>query len=843
MIGGYRVESLLGRGGMGVVYRAEQIQLGRPVALKLMAPEVAQDPGIRQRFIAESRLAAAIDHPNILPLYEAGIDAEVPFIAARLVEGIDLKELLVLEGPLAPERAVSIAGQVAAALDAAHARGLVHRDVKPGNVLVARDAGPGRTDHCYLTDFGLTKRIASGTGLTATGHFVGTLDYMAPEQMGGGTLDGRADQYALACLFFECLSGHVPFARESDVAAMWAHVNESPPALSAARPGLPPALDAVLARALAKEPGGRYESCGAFVAAARHHLGGAAPGPVGAAGSAQGPARGTSGAAGLARGPARGAPGAGAPGAATAPARLQAGSSPAELAQSLRAHVRASAGLMAAGVAGVLATVAVLLIALAIAVVFPDESLVGLVGTEAGLVSETLRQAVGFLLVGFTENESFQPESVRLAPALLVLVPIAACAGASFTQAGRMRGGSPRRRLLWGAATAVPFAIAMLICALGAGSVEFSVATKAEPSVGGSFFLALLWGGLGGAAGAWMAMRREGAAPALALPARARFALGLIGAALRPLALAFLVATAIGTGAWLYETARDGNDARGDERATTLALLDNGVYAVEHGVHAFALGLLVPFEIDTTSGTQVPLPSGDRSKLTGEASSDQEIRLLDYRRQMSAAVFIPLLLVLIALPVVAALLAGFEVARRRGADAGPAGAAWGALVGPVWALTGVLAIALTQKELFGRPQGDAVFVTMLLGGAALGALGGLLAAQRRRTGHAGHPGAASPVAAPVSPPPPMAPVGQPAPAPPPPTAPAGQPASPPPAATAPSPAPVEEPTRVAPPARDALTVLEPPSGAPTRQRPEGPHPPADAAQPPRRRPEGPHPPG
>ena len=406
MIGGYRVESLLGRGGMGVVYRAEQIQLGRPVALKLMAPEVAQDPGIRQRFIAESRLAAAIDHPNILPLYEAGIDAEVPFIAARLVEGIDLKELLVLEGPLAPERAVSIAGQVAAALDAAHARGLVHRDVKPGNVLVARDAGTGRTDHCYLTDFGLTKRIASGTGLTATGHFVGTLDYMAPEQMGGGTLDGRADQYALACLFFECLSGHVPFARESDVAAMWAHVNESPPALSAARPGLPPALDAVLARALAKEPGGRYESCGAFVAAARNHL-----------------------------------------------------------------------------------------------------------------------------LVGFTENESFQPESVRLAPALLVLVPIAACAGASYTQAGRMRGGSPRRRLLWGAATAVPFAIAMLICALGAGSVELTVAAKAEASVGGSFFLALLWGGLGGAAGTWMAMRREGAAPALALPARARFALGLIGAA------------------------------------------------------------------------------------------------------------------------------------------------------------------------------------------------------------------------------------------------------------------------------------------------------------------------
>lgn len=267
------------------------------------------------------------------------------------------------------------------------------------------------------------------------------------------------------------------------------------------------------------------------MAAARNHLGGAAPGPVGAAGPAQGPARGT---------PVAPARGAGPAGAATAPARLQAGSSPAELAQSLRAHVRASAGLMAAGVAGVLATVAVLLVALAIAVVFPDESLVGLVGTEAGLVSETLRQAVGFLL---------------------------------------------------------------------------------------------------------------------------------------------------------------------------------------------------------------------------------------------------------------------------------------------WALTGVLAIALTQKELFGRPQGDAVFVTMLLGGAALGALGGLLAAQRRRTGHAGHPGAASPVAAPVSPPPPMAPVGQPTPAPPPPTAPAGQPASPPPAATAPSPAPVEEPTRVAPPARDAPTVLEPPSGAPTRQRPEGPHPP------------------
>src|SRR4051812_31221038 len=241
---GYRIDGVAGRGGMGVVYRATELALDRPVALKLVAPELAQDERFRRRFLNEPRLAAALDHPNVVPIYQAGEHEGRLYLAMRYVPGSDLKTLLEREGALAPDRALALLGQVADALDAAHRRGLVHRDVKPGNVLVDEDG------HAYLTDFGITKRLGGDT--TDTGGMVGTLDYVAPEQIRGGQVDGRADQYALACVLYECLAGTPPFRRESEGETLWAHMQEAPPALA----GLP-ALDPVLARGLAKDPKNR----------------------------------------------------------------------------------------------------------------------------------------------------------------------------------------------------------------------------------------------------------------------------------------------------------------------------------------------------------------------------------------------------------------------------------------------------------------------------------------------------------------------------------------------------------------------------------------------------------
>ncbi len=271
-VAGYRIEELLGRGGMGEVHRALDVRLARPVALKLLAPSVASD----ERLLRESRLAAALDHPNVIPIYEAGERDGRLFIAMRYVAGGDLKALLRREGALAPARAVAIAGQVADALDAAHRRGLVHRDVKPSNVLL--DDQDGR-EHCYLADFGLTQSAAERG--PADGQFMGTIDYVSPEQIRGEQLDGRADQYGLACLLFECLTGTVPYRRRSDVAAIFAHLEEPVPAASDREAGLPAALDPVLARGMAKRPEERHESCGALVAAARAALGlGEAPRPA-----------------------------------------------------------------------------------------------------------------------------------------------------------------------------------------------------------------------------------------------------------------------------------------------------------------------------------------------------------------------------------------------------------------------------------------------------------------------------------------------------------------------------------------------------------------------------------
>jgi serine/threonine protein kinase len=276
--GGYRIVSVLGRGGMGVVYLAEDLRLGRRVALKLLAPQLAEDPRFRDRFVRESRVAASIDHPNVIPIYEAGGEAGVLFIAMRYVQGTDLRALLKAEGAMAPPRAVALVRQVAGALDAAHARGLVHRDVKPGNVLIAESAGSEAGEHAYLSDFGLTKRAASDSGITGTGQFVGTLDYAAPEQFEGKPLDARTDVYSMGCLLYECLAGHPPFRRENDAAVMYAHLLEDPPPLTIQRPALPDEIDAVIGRGMAKEPQQRYPSAGELAAAARDALGERAPG-------------------------------------------------------------------------------------------------------------------------------------------------------------------------------------------------------------------------------------------------------------------------------------------------------------------------------------------------------------------------------------------------------------------------------------------------------------------------------------------------------------------------------------------------------------------------------------
>jgi ABC-type branched-subunit amino acid transport system substrate-binding protein/DNA-binding beta-propeller fold protein YncE/predicted Ser/Thr protein kinase len=261
---GYRVESLLGRGGMGVVYRATDLSLQRPVALKLIAPELADDERFRRRFLKEPRLAASLDHPSVIPIYEAGERDGQLYLAMRYVHGSDLKTVLERERTLPPERALRILTQIAGALDAAHRRGLVHRDVKPANILLDED------EHAYLTDFGITKQ--GGGASTDTGEAAGTLDYLAPEQIRGEPVDARSDEYALACVLYECLAGAPPFRRQTQAESLWAHLQDEPAPL----PGYP-ALDPVLCKALAKEKDDRYPSCDELTRVARARLGLVAP--------------------------------------------------------------------------------------------------------------------------------------------------------------------------------------------------------------------------------------------------------------------------------------------------------------------------------------------------------------------------------------------------------------------------------------------------------------------------------------------------------------------------------------------------------------------------------------
>jgi serine/threonine-protein kinase len=264
-LAGFRIESVIGRGGMGVVYSAEQLRYGRMVALKLLAPELTHDQQFRERFVHEWRTAARIEHPSIVPIYEAGEAEGCLYIAMRYIDGTDLKTLMLDEGSLAPARTLAILGQVAAALDTVHAHGLVHRDVKPANILLATVAG---YEHAYLGDFGVAKRARTESGLTQTGAFIGTVDYAAPEQLEGRSVDGRADVYALGCVLYQCLAGSQPFERRSEAAAISAHLFDPPPSLHAERPDLPGEVDAVIAKALAKAPADRYGTCGELLAAA-----------------------------------------------------------------------------------------------------------------------------------------------------------------------------------------------------------------------------------------------------------------------------------------------------------------------------------------------------------------------------------------------------------------------------------------------------------------------------------------------------------------------------------------------------------------------------------------------
>ncbi len=263
---GFRVVSLIGEGAMGTVYLAEDTSTGRQVALKLLARELARDERFRQRFLRESQLAASLEHPRIVPILGSGEENGVLFLAMAHVDGSDLRALLRREGRLELERALRILEQVAEALDAAHAAGLVHRDVKPGNILVT-DGDDG--EEACVCDFGLARHVTSVSSLTGDRGFVGTIDYVPPEQIKGGAIDGRADEYALGCVLYECLADARPFERDSELAVVYAHLNEPPPLLSDARRDLPEAFDGVIQTVLAKAPEDRYRTCGQLARAAR----------------------------------------------------------------------------------------------------------------------------------------------------------------------------------------------------------------------------------------------------------------------------------------------------------------------------------------------------------------------------------------------------------------------------------------------------------------------------------------------------------------------------------------------------------------------------------------------
>src|SRR4051794_5114424 len=283
---------------MAYVYRAEDRRLGRMVALKVLAPELTDNESFRRRFLRESQMAASIDHPNIVPIYDAGEADGLLYIVMRYVDGTDLKAVLAGDKQLDSQQVIGIFSQVAAALDAAHDHGLVHRDVKPANILISPGSAARGHDHVYLSDFGITKRAATLSGVTEAGVVIGTIDYLAPEQIAGKPVTAQTDLYALGCVIYQALAGSVPFVRDDDAALLWAHLAEAFPPISQRRPDLPPAVQDVLGRAMAKNPEDRYDSCGEFLAEL-------------AAALATGPSGGAPGPSGLRPGSGPGAPGGG----------------------------------------------------------------------------------------------------------------------------------------------------------------------------------------------------------------------------------------------------------------------------------------------------------------------------------------------------------------------------------------------------------------------------------------------------------------------------------------------------------------------------------------------------
>ena len=264
---GYRVEGLLGRGGMGVVYRAEHPRLGASIALKVMDPELARSEVLRERFLREARAAARIKHPNIIPIYDAGEWHGDLYIAMRYIEGDDLSSVLRKDGPLTTRQTYEVGIQIASALDAAHRSGLIHRDVKPGNILLEPGPDPDSAPIAYLADLGLTKHVDSKSRATGSGELLGTIDYIAPEQISGSQVDGRADVYSLACVLFECLTGTVPYVRENQAAVLWAHLHDNVPRATIVNPALSEAIADALARGMAKSPDDRYSTGRELVAA------------------------------------------------------------------------------------------------------------------------------------------------------------------------------------------------------------------------------------------------------------------------------------------------------------------------------------------------------------------------------------------------------------------------------------------------------------------------------------------------------------------------------------------------------------------------------------------------
>jgi Protein kinase domain len=282
VIAGYRITGVLGRGGMSIVYAAEHLNLGRMVALKVLSTNLAADESFRERFTRESRMAAGLEHPNVIPIYDAGESDGFVYIAMRRVDGTDLGSIIEESGPLSPGESVFLLEQVAGALDQAHEEGLVHRDVKPANILIAKPA-----DRVYLTDFGVGKQ-SSASRLTKTGYFLGTFAYAAPEQIEGKSVDGRTDVYALGCVLYECLSGDPPFDATTEASIIRAHLIEPPPRVTDKRPDLPSGMNGVIARAMAKAMDDRYPTCGDLMRAVRAALlGTAAADPV--RGAATGP--------------------------------------------------------------------------------------------------------------------------------------------------------------------------------------------------------------------------------------------------------------------------------------------------------------------------------------------------------------------------------------------------------------------------------------------------------------------------------------------------------------------------------------------------------------------------